>query len=185
MNTNQHDDLTPEEREAFEMLPREKKPSRILEERTVRALKERGLIRSTPSHVARIRPWMAATAVAASIAMFATGIAVGQSMGARQTANALATIYPGQTERAAALVQSTGSAHRSALSDLVQVAQSADPDEAARAREVALATFWAAAAEIVRLAPDDPMAARILQEFERARSGAEGGAEGTRSVVWF
>ena len=40
------DELTPEERKELEMLSRERVPSRILEERTVRALKARGLIRS-------------------------------------------------------------------------------------------------------------------------------------------
>ena len=32
--------------------------------------------------------------------------------------------------------------------------------------EVALTALWAAANEIVRLAPDDPLAARILQGFQ-------------------
>ncbi len=53
-----------------------------------------------------------------------------------------------------------------------------------RAREVAVASFWASAAEIVRLAPDDPLAARILQELERAQH-AGAGAEATRNLVWY
>ena len=36
------DDLTPEERSLFAALPREREPGRLLEERTVRALRERG-----------------------------------------------------------------------------------------------------------------------------------------------
>ncbi len=178
------DELTPEEREVYARLPREQMPSRILEERTVRALKERGLIRSRPGHVGRVRPWMTATAVAASLALFASGVVVGQGMGARQTANALAAIYPDETARAAATVQSTGSAHRTALAALIEATQSATPEDVERAREVAVASFWASAAEIVRLAPDDPLAARILQEFERAQH-AGAGAEATRNVVWY
>ena len=179
-----HDELTPEEREGYARLPRERMPSRILEERTVRALKERGLIRSHPGGWGRVRPWMAATAVAASLALFASGVAVGQGMGARQTASALAAIYPDEAARAAATVQSTGTAHRTALAALVEATRSAQPEEMERAREVALASFWASAAEIVRLAPDDPLAARILQELERAQH-AGAGAEATRNVVWY
>jgi len=179
-----HDELTPEEREVYAGLPRERMPSRILEERTVRALKERGLIRAHRGTWGGVRPWMAATAVAASLALFASGVAVGQGMGARQTASALAAIYPDETAQAAATVQSTGTAHRSALAALVEATRSAQPEQVERAQEVALASFWASAAEIVRLAPDDPLAARILQELERAQH-AGAGAEATRNVVWY
>ncbi len=184
VNTMKHDELTPAEREAFDALPREGMPSRILEERTVRALKEQGLIRlGRPWSGLRV-PWIAA-GIAAALALFASGLAVGQGMGARQTANALASLYPNETARAAARVQSTGSAHQLALADIVDVADEGQPEDAVRGREVALAAFWAAAAEIVRLAPDDPMAARILQEFERSGS-EEGRGEGSRrNVVWF
>jgi hypothetical protein len=182
MNEINRDDLTPAEREEFEKLPMEKMPSRILEERTVRALKDRGLIRSAPKHVARFHPWMGAAAVAASVALFVSGMLVGERMGAQQTVDTLAAIYPDATQRAAAMVQATGSEHAAALERLVAAASS-DPDQRDMAREVALAAFWAAAEEIVRLAPDDPMAARILQEFGRGEPGE--GEDETRNVVWF
>jgi hypothetical protein len=174
-------ELTPEEREALEMLPREMMPSRILEERTVKALKQRGLIGRRGPRLGVPQPWAGVAAVAAAVALFVSGIAVGQWMGAKQTANALATVYPDQAAQAAALVQSTGSAHTAALGRLVESMDPADPEAVELAREVALAAFWAAAAEIVRLAPDDPVAARILQETERAGPGREN----VRSVVWF
>ncbi len=183
MNEINHDDLTPAEREEFEKLPMEKIPSRILEERTVRALKDRGLIRSAPSHMARLQPWMAAAAVAASVALFVSGMLVGQVMGTKQTVDTLAAIYPDATQRAAAVVQATGSEHAAALERLV-AATSSDPAQREMAREVALASFWAAAEEIVRLAPDDPVAARILQEFGRGEETG-GSQDATRNVVWF
>jgi hypothetical protein len=44
---------------------------------------------------------------------------------------------------------------------------------------VALTALWAAANEIVRLAPDDPVTARILQGFEaKAQESADYGAAG-------
>jgi hypothetical protein len=183
LNTN---GLTPAEREALDSLPRERMPSRFLEERTVRALKERGLIRSGSTWVGLIRPWMAAAAVAASVAFFASGLAVGQWIGASQTADALAAVYPNQADRAAAMVQTTGSAYTAALSRLVEVTAAADAAEIQRGREVALAALWAAASEVVRLAPDDPLAVQILQELERARGEASPtDSAAARNVVWF
>jgi hypothetical protein len=183
MNEINHDDLTPAEREEFEKLPMEKIPSRILEERTVRALKDRGLIRSATGRMARLQPWMAAAAVAASVALFVSGMLIGQMMGTKQTVDTLAAIYPDATQRAAAMVQATGSEHAAALERLVDAASS-DPGQREMAREVALAAFWAAAEEIVRLAPDDPLAARILQEFGRGEE-TEASQDETRNVVWF
>ena len=184
MDERNRNGLTPAEQEAFESLPRERTPSRLLEERTARALRERGLIRSASTRHAIVRPWMAVAAVAASVAFFASGLAVGQWMGARQTVDALASVYPDRTERAAALVQTTGSAHTAALSGLIEATGQADPETVTRAREVARAALWSAASEVVRLAPDDPLAVRSLQEFERARAGQTTGDE-AKNFVWF
>lgn len=177
------DELSSEEREALDALSKDRIPPSSLEERTVRALKERGLIRSHP-RTAPPRIWVAAAGIAAALALFATGVVVGQGMGARQTADALAAIYPREAERAAAHVQRTGSQHAAALAALVKAAGSAEPEDATRAREVALATLWAAASEVIRLAPEDPVAASILQELERQqRRSSE--TDDASSVVWF
>ncbi len=177
------DELTSEERDALDGLPRDRIPPRSLEERTVRALKERGRIRSD-TRTAPSRFWVAAAGIAAALAFFATGVVVGQGMGARQTADALAAIYPGEAERAAAHVQRTGSQHAAALAALVKATGSAEPEDAIRGREVALATLWAAASEVIRLAPEDPVAASILQELERQQQQAAE-KDDASSVVWF
>jgi hypothetical protein len=184
MDAMNRNGLTPAEQEELESLSRERTPSRLLEERTVRALKERGLIRSSLVRTGVVRPWMAIAAVAASVALFASGLTLGQWMGARQTVDALTAFYPDQTERAAALVQSTGSAHTAALNGLIEATEQADAATLQQARDVARAALWSAASEVVRMAPDDPLAVRILQEFERARSG-QGTSEDSRNFVWF
>src|SRR5512134_1333353 len=74
MNENE---LTPEERTAFEALPREREPSRLVEERTVAELRERGLLRrARGSGASRI---LRATAAAAAIAVFVGGFAAGRA----------------------------------------------------------------------------------------------------------
>jgi len=175
-------ELTDEERRALAGLARERDPGRLLEERTVRALREEGLL--TPSGAAdsaRGRAdrhsgpswWRAAAAVAAGIALFVGGLSVGQAMGARQTADALHTVFEGRDARLAARVQRAGSDYVASLVALSDTDGSFGADSS-QAMEVALTALWAAATEIVRLTPDDPLAARILQGFDaRARESSD------------
>jgi len=174
-------ELTVAEREALDALPRAMDPGQLLEERTVRALRETGLLAasgtglspSTPVHTqAHGRPWWrSAAAIAAGIALFAGGLSVGQVLGSRQTAEAFQTVFEEGDVRLASQVQRAGSDYVAALEALT--AANGTAADSGQALEVALTALWAAANEIVRLAPDDPLAARILQGFQ-ARSESMG-----------
>ncbi len=168
-------ELTTAERQALDALPRESDPGQLLAERTVRALREQGLLSSVrvsgaaAAHAARLpphsRPWWSwAAAIAAGIALFAGGMSIGQVMGSRQTVEAFQTVFEEGDVRLASQVQRTGSEYVAALEALT-AADGAAADSG-QALEVALSALWAAANEIVRLAPDDPLAARILQGFQ-------------------
>lgn len=161
--------LTPHERAALEALPRERKPSALLEERTVRALRERGLLR-TPGRRGARAPWRLAAA-AAAIALFAAGTAFGQWLGVRQAADTIATVQRDDAMAAALQVQRAGTAYLDALATLVTAAGEADPTVARQAREVALAVYRGASEEIGRLQQQDSSAAG--QESE------------VRHVLWF
>jgi hypothetical protein len=166
-------------------LPQDALPSALLEERTVRELRKRGLLRRQRTLPAS---WLAGS-VAASIALFATGVAVGQWLGTRNTISTVAEIASQTSPAAAAAqVQETGTAYVQALEALVNSAnqtqgQPSDP----QAREVALTALHAAANEVVRLAPNDPVAAKILQGIEQARRQADPPTErqASRQIVWF
>jgi len=85
-------------------------------------------------------------------------------------------------------VQQTGSAYVQALEALVTAAnQNQGPQQSAQAREVALTALHAAANEVVRLAPNDPVASKILQGIEQARRQAQPLEEqdAGRKIVWF
>jgi hypothetical protein len=180
------DEMTPELRGQLQALARERDPGRLLEERTVRALRERGMIEAPAAgrRVRRIpRAWLGG-AVAAGIALFASGLATGQWMGARATAEVVQAARGQDAREAALVVQQTGSAYVQALG---QMAAMSDNGRAAPAesREVATKILRAAADELVRIAPDDPVAGAVLAGFQRADSAQAARAGQKQRVVWF
>ena len=182
-------ELTSEEHSALESLPREREPGRMLEERTVKALRDEGLIGSSALTGGQMREgsgpdvrgrpwWRSAAAIAAGLALFAGGLSVGQMLGARQTADAFQTVFEEGDVRLASQVQRAGSDYVAALAALTEADGTAAADTS-QALEVALTALWAAANQIARLAPDDPLTARILQGFEaRAQESGDYGAGG-------
>jgi hypothetical protein len=167
------------------LLPTEAMPSALLEERTVRELRARGLLRRKRFvHTA----WLVGS-VAASLALFATGVVVGQYLGTRNTVEMIAQIQP-RTDAASATtqVQVTGTAYVQALEALVNAAQlNRGQADSSQARQVALTALHQAANEVVRLAPNDPVVAKILQgiEQEKKQSQTRNGRSNERQIVWF
>jgi len=185
MHDQSDEDLTAAERQALEDLPREAMPSRLLEERVVSELRARGLLGTR----VRQRMWarlQIGAAAAAGLALFASGLAVGQWLGARHTASAMLAVQRRDAASTVAAVQRTGSAYLSALGALAQASASSDPKEVARARETAQQVLHDAANEMVRMAPDDPVSAQILQGLDRARiESASTKPDGKQRLVWF
>jgi hypothetical protein len=177
--TTEPEDLTPEERAALDSLPRDRSPGRLLEERVVRALRARGVLRRRSPAPA----WVAA-GLAASVALFAGGFAAGQWTSSRGMARSFRDAQVQSAREAAAVVQRTGSAYINALAALALYADSGGNGAVRQGREAALAALSAAAAELADLDPSDPVArsVRVLlaaheqPTVERARA---------RAVLWF
>jgi hypothetical protein len=103
--------------EAVRGLPREVEPAAAVEERTVKLLRGRG-------QVGRVRraigpAWWAA-GLAASLALFASGLVAGQWLGTRQTAAVVAAQQQASLEEIAAAVERTGGEYVSALARLAE-----------------------------------------------------------------
>ncbi len=181
------DQLSPAERDALDDLPREREPSRMLEERTLSALRSEGLVRR-PRGINPHGPFgWAAAGIAAALALFAGGVVVGQWLGTRTTVQAIVAVEESNAREVAALVQQTGTQYAAALAALTQVpASESDSSWVAQGREVALTALYTVADQMVRVAPDDPLVARILSALEANESPSEEGS-GTpvRQVVWF
>jgi hypothetical protein len=192
---DRNDELTAAERERFESLPREMMPSRLLEERIVSELRARGHLGEEqpvrrPTWRRSWNPFPLAAAAAAGVALFASGLAVGQWLGARHTAETMLALQRQDSANAAAAIQRTGSAYLSALGAVAQASASSDPKEVARARVAAQNILHEAANEMVRLAPDDPVSAHILQGFDKVQPASIKGtvppsSDGKKSLVWF
>ena len=182
------DDLTPEERAMFAALPRERDPGRLLEERTVRALRERGLVHAAakPRRAIRFHAGWMSGAIAAGIALFLGGMSMGQHLATKSIAT---TIEQHDQRQAAQLVQQTGSAYVQALARLSQASNTTTGVQGQEGREVAQAMLRAAADEVVRMSPNDPVATGILAAFDRAGAQkAAAAAPDTASkerLVWF
>jgi hypothetical protein len=185
MYENEPNDLSKQERAELASLPRDRDPGRLLEERTVRALREHRLIgrRFRPRWYRRI-PVIAA-GVAAAVALFAGGLAVGQWIGTRTVAESMAAANHQTAMQAAAAVQRAGSAYVLALTALAQVADTAQGSAVAQGREAALTSLYAAVRELVLLAPDDPMAVVLRQELERVRGRETADVTQVTNLVWF
>lgn len=171
------DELTPTERAELEGLPRHREPGRLLEERTVRALRARGFLRPSGFQ----RGWWAAAA-AAAVAVFATGFAMGQRTASIDIASQFAEVQQLAAMQAAQQVQRTGSAYVAAIAALAQVADTVDTAAVEQGREVARSALYAAATEFAGLAPGDPLANQIV--WLLSGTAPESEAEPT-NVFWF
>lgn len=185
------EELSAAEGRAFEQLPREVVPSRALEERVVAALRQRGTL-PTPLSVARgsrashpAKFWVP-VAAAAAVAVFMSGLAVGQMIGTRSGVDLAVRVGGSQTNaiEAAARLQQAGQSYVSALASLSEHADSANPAVRDSVRSVAIRVLGQAAEEMALIAPDDPLAAAVLRGLnQRQRSGDS--AAPSRSVVWY
>jgi hypothetical protein len=202
-------ELTPEEKMAFQELPRESEASDLLEERVVRSLREEGILATSggeggavmgtaaPGRGLWLRPWMAAAAVAASLALFTSGIFLGQSLGTRSTAQAFLAVREQDATQLAMTIQEAGSQYVSALAALGEL-RIPDPNEGGseegvllsaadlqQGREVALGALYGAAYELARMSPEDMDVLQILRIMEERKDREEGYAGNARNVVWF
>jgi hypothetical protein len=204
-NTMDEHELTPEEKMAFQELPREAEPSRILEERIVKSLRDEGILGGkVPGVVADeegsatgrwYRPWMAVASVAASLVLFASGVVLGQWMGSQSTAQAFIQVREQDAAHLALQIQEAGSAYvaaLAALSELRSPGASGVGGEASQAgagleqgREVALGALYGAINELARLSPEDADVVQVLRILEERRAKDEGRSGADRNVVWF
>jgi hypothetical protein len=189
-----NDELTPSEKKAMDALPRDKEPSAFLEERTVRALRKDGSLRTRGRRHIEVTVSRVISAVAASIVLIVGGFTLGQWTGSQRTTRPVVeSVDTGNLDLAVHL-QRTGTAYLSALDQFAehQGEQGGGTDsDAAQGREVALTTLYAAVDETTRIVPEGAVASLFLQMLEQARSTESAVAAGSQDerepqmVIWF
>jgi len=183
MTQDEHGQLTPQEEAAFAALPRERAASDLLEERTVRALRTRGLLSARPWY--RRASVMVSGAAAAAV-VFLSGLTVGQWLGTRDVTHSIASAQAESAMERAVAVQRAGSAYVEALEALTQIADTSTNGAIAQGREAALTALYAAVNELVLLAPDDPVSVTLRDVLERQRQlPSQTDQVQVRHVVWF
>ena len=185
--------LSPHERRAFATLIREHPANATLEDRIVAALHDahllgaRALAAVSPRPARRGRAWQAFAALAASLVLFAAGIVVGrrsmqveQAIAARQEMRAAAERAAADSMQLARLVQRAGSEYVSLLERLPTRAasDSATPRSVLMGREAARSTLHAAARQLARVSPNDPVAVLLVEGLRPSTSRAG-------QVLWF
>ena len=186
MQDSDRTELTSSERAAFAALTSERDPGTLLEERTVRALRRRGLLKTAGRSWFGVRAPYWAVGIAAAVALFVSGVTVGQWLGSRAVAGPLARAQHHTAVQAAAAVQRAGSAYVNALAALAEIADSSGNGALAQGREAALTALYAAAYELSQLAPEDPIAVTIRERLEVTEPGRQvDHSDQLRRVVWF
>ena len=155
-------ELTPDERKALDMLPRDRMPSPALEDRVVRALRDRGLLAPPRRRVIELTARRISAAAAACFALLIVGFALGQWTGAGQLAEGDTTVPAAGDISAAATLQQAGSAYVMALQRFAELPDSANGDQAFQGRVVALTTLYTAADQVARLVPKNELARQLL-----------------------
>jgi hypothetical protein len=122
--------------------------------------------------------WWAA-AVAAALAIFFAGLALGQARAGIDAVDLVTALHSAEAAERPSLVQRTGSLYVDAVASLAAVRQ--DPETLGTGVEVGLAALYAAAYELARLHPEDP---RLRQVIETLGSQEANGDPET-DVHWF
>ena len=147
-----HDTPVPDLVAALAGLPRDAAPPPGAEDRTVRALRRRGLL---PRPLWQ-RYALATSAIAAAVAIFAAGSAYGSHRARGRALEPALERGPANARAAALLVQRAGSDYVDALVGLAAIARTTPPDRAlTEGREAARTTLCAAAARIASMAPHE------------------------------
>jgi hypothetical protein len=173
--TMTNDQLTPEEKRALESLPKERVPSAFLEERVVRGLRKRGILRSSGLRMIELTGSRVAAAVAACVAFVICGFALGFWASGQRGAG-MDYLATGQNGAPVALsVQQAGTAYILALENLARQSKSAPADQVQQGREVALSTLYTAADQMARIIPRDMLSRCIVNAIESPVETTPGG----------
>lgn len=132
--------------------------SKAMEDALVDQLTSEGLLRRSPRTPRPFRHLYAAAAAG----FFFAGVAAGQWMEGRQSAQVVAAALQTEALSQAIEIQRAGSEYVRAVAELTQLVEAGQTDAVHPGREAASVALHAATIELARLSPDDPSLRQIL-----------------------
>lgn len=182
MRTIPEDDMNDADRAGYAGLAHEQDPGPVVEDRIVRALKDRGLLHGgRAGHGAM--GW--ARLAAACLVLFGGGVALGEYHGGQRAEQRLASARNTDGLDAAMRVQQTGSAYVEAIAHLAEISKSGgDLWHTQQGREVAVSAIEAAATELHQVSPDDPFTAQLLDAIAASRASQQKAGPVVRRVIY-
>jgi len=182
-------ELTPSERRALDELPKRRMPSDLLEERVVRTLRERDLLRTDRPRALEWTPFRVAAAAAACVLLVVAGFTVGRwtSPSSSQEGPTSTPSLQMHDLAVAASLQQAASAYVGALEELEASLRTTGGEQAHQGREVALASLYSAAGRVARLVPADEVVdrLRVAVATPTGEQGSRSGETPLRRVVEF
>ena len=151
--------------------------ARDAEDRLVARLHEEGLLRPR-SRVQRPTSGRGLVAAAMALALFSAGVATGQWLEGRATADVVAAALETEAFAQAMAIQEAGSAYVRAVARLTEMVESGEVGAVGAGREAAGVALHAAAIELARLSPDDASIQEVLNVLDAralSRSTVDGG----------
>ena len=151
--------------------------ARDAEDRLVARLRDEGLLRRR-GRAGRSASGRGLVAAALALALFSAGVATGQWLEGRATADVVAAALESEAFAQAIAIQEAGSAYVRAVARLTEMVESGEIGAAGAGREAAGVALHAAAIELARLSPDDASIQEVLNVLDAralSRSTVDGG----------
>jgi hypothetical protein len=154
-------------------LPRERAPSPFLEERVVRALRNRGVLETRKRRFVEVTALRIAGAVAACLVILIGGLAAGRWSSSLQIVRTESVPFAASEASAAASLQRAGTAYVLALETLASLPDAARDQEMRQGCEIALVTLYTAADQVARIVPREHLARQLLRAIEANGEASE------------
>jgi len=152
-------------------------PGREAEDRLVARLHDEGLLRRH-GPARRSASGRGLVAAALALALFSAGVATGQWLAGRATAEVVTAALETGAFAQAMAIQEAGSAYVRAVARFTEMVESGEVGTAGAGREAAGVALHAAAIELARLSPDDRSIQEVLNVLDArafSRPSVEGG----------
>ncbi len=129
--------------------------------------------------------WPDYVVLIAYFCLMAGSYIVGHQVGTDQATGIIQAMQAGAPGTAALSIDQAGAIYLSALRDVALYNATASYDSRLESRREALSTIYAAADEMLRIAPDDRVSSYILQAFDQVPGASSRARADSTRIIWF